>query len=158
MILRSVETGSAPDGVLAFVMVDPATRARRIWAVATAIVIGVAVVGAGLGHGWSWTTCVALSCGIVAVLSTPTVEDADGDGRQPMLVVTDDAILLRDLASVRAWRFVDLAGAQVSRYAHRIDLILVARDGGRSFIDCRVFEGGARLPEIVATHVPLTRL
>jgi hypothetical protein len=154
-ILLSAESGWIPAGSVAFFMRDRSLGRRRAAAVLSGLAFLSAVAVALLQGTHAWVLSLALVSAIFAVLATPTFADgARIGGKRPVLVITPTMILLRDDRGLRRWAFDELALAQVSPYADRLDLILVARDGTRSFIDCRNFDRGDGVVRAIAPHVP----
>jgi hypothetical protein len=156
--LRCIEAGMLPEGVLVLYLLDPIRRGRRILAFGGAI-FAVAVVA-------QWALKVyapvlfglAMTLALAGVRLTPTVDDDQEGRRRPAVVVTATAILKLEPGGFRTWMFSELACAQVSAQAERRDLVLVGRDGSRSFIDCGALQSGGLLIEEVARNLPIVML
>jgi hypothetical protein len=146
-----------PEGVLALYPIDPVRRGRRILAfggatfAAAAIAQWASKVSAPVLFG------LAMTLALAGVRLTPTVDDDQGR-RRPAVVVTATAILKLEPRGFRTWMFSDLKCAQLSLRAERRDMILVGRDGSRSFIDCGALQAGHRLIEEVGRSLPIEML
>jgi hypothetical protein len=153
--LRSIEAGMVPDGVLALYPIDPLRRGRRILAFGGAI-FAVAIVA-------QWVSRIsapvlfglAMILALAGVRLTPTVDDDQEGRRRPAVVVTATAIVKLEPRGFRTWKFTELACAQLSAQAERRDMVLIGRDGSRSFIDCAALQSGNRLIEEVGRNLPI---
>jgi hypothetical protein len=153
--LRCIEAGMVPEGVLALYPIDPLRGARRILAFGGAT-FAVAIVA-------QWASRIsapvlfglALTLALAGVRLTPTVDDDQEGRRRPAVVVTSTAILKLEPRGFRTWKFTELACAQLSTQAERRDMVLVGRDGSRSFIDCAALQSGERLIEEVGRSLPI---
>jgi hypothetical protein len=153
-VLLSVDAGRIPEGTTAFFVRDRDRTLRRWWATISIAVMGAAVACGFVGAGYTWVAVLLLIGGVFAVMATPTLSDETyPDVTRQVLVVTPQAILMRDGQGLRTWTFEDLADASAWRYADRVDLLLVRRDGGRVFIDCQNFHRGDRLPDVIAQRL-----
>jgi hypothetical protein len=153
-VLLSVDAGRIPEGTNAFFVRDRERTLRRWWAAVSIALMGTAVACGFVGAGYTWVAVLLLVGGIFAVMATPTLaDDPSPEIKRQVLVVTSRAILMRDGQGLRTWTFEDLADASSCRYADRIDLLLVRRDGGRVFIDCQNFHRGDRLPEVISQRL-----
>jgi hypothetical protein len=156
---RCVEAGLLPDGVLALYPVSPIVRGRRILAFVCASFAGATIVQLALGlHGAVIFGVAFAVAGLFGVGVTPTVRSADEGARRPAVVVTAKAILKREERGFRTWVFTELAYAQLSLEASRMDLVLVDGKGRRSFLECGALESGRRLIDAVALHLPIVRV
>jgi hypothetical protein len=153
--IRCIEAGMVPDGVLAFYPVDPVRRGRRILAFCGA------TFAAAVFAQWASKASAPAFLGLAMMLAlagirlTPTVDDDQERSRRPAVVVTATAILRLEPRGVRTWKFSDLKCAQVSLQAERRDMVLVGRDGRRSFIDCGALQSGHRLIEELGRNLPI---
>jgi hypothetical protein len=156
--IRCIEAGLVPEGVLALYPLDPIRRGRRILAFG-AVTFGAAVVAEWvLKMSAPVLFGLALALALAGVRLTPTVDDDDEGRRRPAVVVTATAILKREPGGLRTWMFSELACAQLSVQAERRDIVLVGRDGSRSFIDCAALQSGGLLIEEVARNLPLEEI
>lgn len=157
-ILLSVDAGTVPAGSTAFFIRDRTLGLRRTWAAFSAAFLVTAVAAMGSGHHDGILPLGLLSA-LFATLALPTLpNDASSDAKRPVVIVTPTTIILRDGHGLRTWAFDELAGVQVSRDAHRMDLILIERDGKRVSIDGRAFDTGHRLQDAIAAHLSLTTI
>jgi hypothetical protein len=152
-VLLSVDAGRVPEGAAAFFVRDRDATQRRGWAVVGGILVASAAASWFADAGLPWVAVLLLLGGMFAVMATPTVSDDTPAVKRPVLVVTAQAIVMRDGQGLRCWTFEDLADAAAWRYADRLDLVLIRRDGTRVFIDCQNFVRGERLPDVIAQHL-----
>lgn len=149
-VLLSVDGGEVPPGTVAFFMRDAEAEKRKMRALMSAVLVAMAI-GSGLADGGH--ACVALlllTAGIFGVLAMPPAsEERPIEIKKRVVIVTDRGIIMRDGRGLRTWLFADLQGAQSMRQADRVDLWLETRDGSKSFINCRVFQRGEYLPDVV---------
>ena len=158
-ILLRVDAGAIPNGARAFFMRDRSQSRRHLYAVVSVLSFLAAVIVAIAALRQVWVFALALLSVFFAVLATPTVaEPGPRLVKRPVMVVTPTIIMLRDSQGFRSWDFDTLAGAEASRHADRLDLILVARDGTRSFVDGRAFDDGDGLLNAISTNLPTARL
>jgi hypothetical protein len=157
-ILLSVDAGTVPAGSTAFFIRDRTLWVRRTWAAFSAGFLAAAVAAMGIGRH-EGIFPLALVSALFATLALPTLpNDASSEAKRPVFIVTPTAIILRDGHGLRTWAFDDLSGVQISRHAHRMDVILIERGGKRVFIDGHAFAAGDRLPRAIAAHLSLTTL
>jgi hypothetical protein len=156
--IRCIEAGMIPEGVLALYPLDPVRRGRRILA------FGGVTFAVAVAAQWALKLCAPVLYGLATALAlagvrlTPTVDDDQEGRRRPAVVVTATAILKAEPRGFRTWMFADLVCAQLSAQAERRDMVLVGRDGSRSFIDCGALQSGGRLVEEVARNLPIVML
>jgi hypothetical protein len=156
--IRCIQAGIVPDGVLALYPIDPIRRGRRILA------FSAATFAAAVVAQWIWKASAPVLFGLAMLLAlagvrlTPTIEDDQEGRRRPAVVVTATAILKLEAEGFRTWLFSELRCAQLSVQAERRDMILVSRDGTRTFIDCGALQSGDRLIEVVGRSVPIERV
>ena len=150
--------GMLPEGVLALYLHNPVARGRRIFFRTVVISAAVLLIQSAIGHGSLATVGCLVGAALIGVHVTPTVRASDEGVRRPAVVVTETAILRREERGFRVWRFEELAGAQVLQRAGRMDLVLIAGDGSRAYIDCRAVESGHRLIEALAKHIRIEPL
>ena len=153
--LRCVEAGMLPEGVLALYLHDPIARGRRIFFSICTISAAALVIQSAVGRGPLVAVGFMIGAGLIGVLATPAVRASDEGRYRPAVVVTATAILKREERGFRVWIFRELAGAQVSLQAGRMDLVLIAPDGARAYFDCGALESGHLLIEAVAKHIPV---
>jgi hypothetical protein len=153
--IKCIEAGLVPDGVLALYPVDPVRRGRRI------LTFGAVIFAAAIVAEWALKACapvlfiLSMMLALASVRLTPTVDDDQEGRRRPAVVVTSTAILKREARGFRTWTFAELVCAQLSLQAERRDMVLVGRDGSRSFIDCAALQSGSLLIEEVAMNLPI---
>jgi hypothetical protein len=153
--IRCIEAGMVPDGVLALYPIDPIRRGRRILSFAGAT-FAVAVVAQ-----WAFKASAPVLYGVAMLLAlagvrlTPTIEDDQEGRRRPAVVVTATAIVKLEAKGFRTWLFSELRCVQLSVQAERRDMILISRDGTRTFIDCGALQSGDRLIEEVRRSFPI---
>ena len=153
-VLLSVDAGRVPEGAAAFFVRDRERTQRRWYAVMGGLLIASAAACWYSSAGLPWVAVLVLLGGMFAVMATPTIsEEPSTTVKRQVLVVTPRAITMRDGQGLRSWTFEDLADASSWRYADRVDLVLIRRDGTRVFIDCQNFDRGDRLPDVVAQHL-----
>jgi hypothetical protein len=152
--IRCIEAGMIPAGVLALYPVDPIRRGRRILAFSGATFAAAVVAEWALKISAPVLFGLAMILALAGVRLTPTIDDEEAR-RRPAVVVTSTAILKRGPRGFRAWTFAELERAQLSLQAERQDMVLVARDGSRSFIDCAALQSGGLLIEEVARNLPI---
>jgi|GEM_PF-1768253 hypothetical protein len=149
-VLLSVDAGRVPAGAVAFFMRDADAEKRKMRALMAAVLVAMAI-GSGLADGGR--ACVALlmlAAGIFGVLAMPPSSDErPREIKRRVVVVTENGIIMRDGRGLRTWLFADLQAASSMRQADRVDLWLERRDGSKSFINCRVFQRGEYLPDVV---------
>lgn len=149
-VLLSVDGGHTPPGTVAFFMRDADRETRKVRAIVGGLFAVMAVAGAIAGGGLHIVALLLLAGGIMGVLAMPTAsDDRRTQIKKRVVVVTENGIIMRDGRGLRTWLFKDLQGASSWRHADRVDLWLERRDGSRSFINCRVFQRGERLPEVI---------
>jgi hypothetical protein len=156
--IRCIEAGLIPDGVLVLYPLDPIRRGRRILAFCAALFTAAIVAQWALQGSAPVLFGLAMALALAAVRLTPAVDEAvEGleSRRKPAVVVTSTAILKREARGFRTWMFAELACAQLSLQAERRDMVLVGRDGTRSFIDCGALQSGGLLIEEVAMNLPI---
>jgi hypothetical protein len=153
--IRCIEAGLVPEGVLALYPIDPIRRGRRI------LSFSGATFALAVAAQWVLKASAPVLFGLAILLAlagvrlTPTVEDDQDERRRPAVVVTATAILKLEPKGVRTWRFSQLRCVQLSVKAERRDMILVGRDGTRTFIDCGALQSGDRLIEEVGRNLPI---
>ena len=149
-VLLSVDAGRVPSGVVAFFMRDADAEKRKLRALMAAV-LAVMAIGSGFADGGrACVTLLLLAAGIFGVLAMPpTSEERPVEIKKRVVVVTERGIIMRDGRGLRTWLFADLQGASSMRQADRVDLLLERRDGSKSFIDCRVFQRGEYLPDVI---------
>jgi hypothetical protein len=149
-ILLSVDAGRTPPGAVAFFMRDAEAETRKMRALMSAVLVAMAI-GGGLADGGR--ACVALlllAAGIFGVLAMPPASDErPTEIKKRVVVVTQNSIIMRDGRGLRTWLFSDLQSASSMRHADRVDLWLEQRDGSKCFINCRVFQRGEHLPDVI---------
>ena len=153
--IRCIEAGMVPDGVLAFYPVNPIRRGRRILAFCGAIFAAAFVAEWASKVSAPVIFGLAMTLAMAGVRLTPTLDDDQERWHRPAVVVTATAILRIEPRGVRTWKFSDLKCAQVSLQAERRDMVLVGRDGRRSFIDCGALQSGHRLIEELGRNLPI---
>jgi len=149
-VLLSVDAGHIPLGTVAFFMRDAASETRKMRALMGALLVVMAIAGGFAGGGRACVALLLLGAGIFGVLAMPpTSEERGTEIKKRVVVVTQNGIIMRDGRGLRTWLFADLQGASSWRHADRVDLWLERRDGSKSFINCRVFQRGEHLPDVV---------
>jgi hypothetical protein len=153
--IRCIEAGMVPEGVLALYPLDPIRRGRRVLA------FGGVTLAAAVVAEWALKVSAPVLFGLAMMLAmagvrlTPVVDGDEEGRRRPTVVVTATAILKREPGGLRTWMFSELACAQLSVQAERRDMVLVGRDGSRSYIDCGALQSGGLLIEEVARNLPI---
>jgi hypothetical protein len=154
--LLSVDRGQVPPETVAFYARDDDSFERRRYALVAAMTGVAAAACAACGGEPLLVALMVLVAAVGAVLATPTIRDG-GDGprscKQPVMVVTARALLVRDGWGLRSWRFEDLEDVIASSYNFRPCLVLVQRDGSRHAVDYLNFHRGERLHEVITDHL-----
>jgi hypothetical protein len=153
--IRCIQAGLIPEGVLALYSIDPIRRGRRILAFAGATFATALIVEWASKASAPVLFGLAVLFALAGVRLTPTVDDEREGRRRPAVVVTATAILKIEPKGVRTWMFSELRCAQMSVRAERRDMVLVGRDGDRTFIDCGALQSGDRLIEEVGRKLPI---
>jgi hypothetical protein len=149
-VLLSVDAGRIPSGVMAFFVGDVDVAERRTYAVLSVLSVGAAAACAGLGAGRALVMLLVLAATALALFATPTLrEDHDPRAKRPVIVITPEAIVMRDECGLKVWRFEDLTGVAAAVHDHRPQLVLTGRDGKRYAVDCLRFQNGERVREVV---------
>jgi hypothetical protein len=154
--LLNVDAGHVPDGTAAFIGRDPKTAQWWRRASASVVLAVVAVVCAAMDAHRAWPVGLGLAAAIFAVLATLSTRVALPAATRPIAVVTPTAFVVRDPHRLCIWPFEDISKVCAWRYGGRADLLLEYRDGRRSFIDCRAFENGERIPDAIARYLPMS--
>ena len=149
-VLLSVDAGRVPPGAVAFFMRDADAEKRKVRALMGAVLVAMAIGSAFADGGLACVALLLLAAGIFGVLAMPPPSDERPmEIKRRVVVVTEIGIIMRDGRGLRTWLFADLQGASSMRQADRVDLWLERRDGSKSFINCRVFQRGEYLPDVV---------
>lgn len=155
--MLSVDAGRVPRGTVAFFQRDPEAPLRRSYGWLAVIVNGFALslVLAGLTN--IGAVLLAL-CGValtVLALPTRTEEDDDRPRKQPMLLLTADAIAVRDDRGMRSWQYDDLADVFPFTDRDIRGIIVVRKNGKRDFIDTAFFERGEKVGDAIVRRLQL---
>ncbi len=148
--LLSVDAGRVPRGTIAFFQRDPDAPRRRSCAWLALIVDGFALSLVLAGSSRVAAALLAIFGVALALLAVPgTNEEDERPSKRPTLIVTPDAIVVRDARGMRCWHFDDLA--EVTSYADgEVDgILLVRRNGKRDFIDTAFFERGEKVGDTI---------
>jgi hypothetical protein len=154
--LLSVDRGQVPPATVAFFARDEESFERRRYATVAALTGVAAACCAACGGERMLVALMVLVAAVSAVLATPTIRDG-GEPARPckphVMVVTAQALVVRDGWGLRSWRFEDLADVVLSSYNFRPCLVLVQRDGSRHALDYLSFQRGERLREVINHHL-----
>ena len=149
-VLLSVDAGRIPPGAVAFFVGDADVAERRTYAVLSLLSVVAAAVCVGLGAGSALVMLLVLAAAALALFATPTLrEDQDPRTQRPVIVITPEAIVMRDECGLKVWRFEDLSSVAAAVHDHRPQLVLQSRDGKRYAVDCLRFQHGERVREVV---------
>ena len=86
----------------------------------------------------------------LALLALPSTDEEDDRPRKrPTLIVTPEAIVVRDARGMRSWHFDDLADVTPYADGETNGILVVRRDGKRDFIDTAFFERGERVGDTI---------
>jgi hypothetical protein len=152
--LLEVDAGRIPPGVVAFFPRDPEAPARRmkmVMAIATAVT-ALACAMADLGR--EPVALLLLTAGILGVTATRTEpEEPERTSKQPVLVVTPNAMIVRDDSGLRRWEFDDLVSVRPIAHRQRVVLLVETSDGARDVIDNLLFQRGEDLRELIGQRL-----
>jgi hypothetical protein len=148
--LLSVDAGRVPPDTLVFTAADPEAPTRRVYAFLSGMT-ALGAVGCLLnGADRQIVLLVLLAAAILLVMAWPTAPEPEEERhKRATLVITPQAMIVRDDQGLRSWRFDELAGVHPFTHADGDGLLLVRRDGSRDFLDCLLFSRGERLRELI---------
>jgi hypothetical protein len=148
--LLSVDAGRVPPGAMAFFLGDAEVVERRTYVVLGVTAAAAGAICAGLGGGRVVVMLLLLAAAALLLLATPTLgDDEDRAVKRPVIVVTSNALMMRDECGLRIWPFEDLASVAAAIHDQRAHLLLVGTDGKRHVVDCLRFRNGERVREVV---------
>ena len=157
--LLSVDAGRVPPATVAFFARDAEASERLTYAVLGAMTAVTALLSGLLGGPDLVGALLVLTAAMFTIVATPTLkEPSDEDNRQikrHVMVVTSEAIIVRDAWGLRSWRFEDLAEIAASSYEHRPYMVLIKRDGSRHALDYLSFQRPEQLREVIDTRLRL---
>ena len=157
--LLSVDAGRVPPATVAFFARDAEASERLTYAVLGAMTAMVAMVSGLLGGPDLMGALLVLTAAMFTIVATPTLkEPGDGEPRQikrHVMVVTSEAIIVRDAWGLRSWRFEDLSEIAASSYEHRPYMVLIQRDGTRHALDYLSFQRPEQLRQVIDTRLRL---
>ena len=157
--LLSVDAGRVPPATVAFFARDAEASERLTYAVLGAMTSMVAMISGLLGGPDLMGALLVLTAAMFTIVATPTLKDpADGEARQVkrhVMVVTSEAIIVRDAWGLRSWRFEDLSEIAASSYEHRPYMVLIQRDGTRHALDYLSFQRPEQLRRVIDRRLRL---
>jgi hypothetical protein len=154
--LLSVDANRVPRGTIAFFQRDPDAPMRRSCAWLAMIVDGFALSLMIANVSKVGTALLALGGVVLTLCALPT--KAEGDDRprkRPTLLLTSDAIVVRDARGMRSWQFDDLQAVLPYADLDGRGLIVIRRDGKRDFIDTDFFERGEKVGDAIGHRLKL---
>lgn len=156
--LLSVDAGRTPPGTKAFFL-DDGTRGFRHLHAALAALAGLAAgyvaLSGGSRHG---VALLLLSAAALAVSALPTLRDDDNrDPKRQVLVITSQAVIVRDASGLRSWRFEDVTSVIAGINNSVPYLNLIDRHGKRHTIECAVYRHGLRVRQIISSRLSMRR-
>jgi len=111
--LLSVDAGHTPPATVAFFARDAEASERLTYAVLGAMTAWVALISGLLGGPDLVGALLVLTAAMFSIVATPTIKDPSDEAARPIkrhvMVVTSEAIIVRDAWGLRSWRFEDLA-------------------------------------------------
>jgi hypothetical protein len=157
--LLSVDAGHTPPATLAFFARDADASERLTYAVLAVMTAMVALVSGLLGGPDLVGALLVLTAAMFTIVATPTLKEPADEEPRPIkrhvMVVTSEAIIVRDAWGLRSWRFEDLAEIAASSYEHRPYIVLIKRDGSRHALDYLSFQRPEQLRQVIDTRLRL---
>jgi hypothetical protein len=154
--MLSVDKGRVPRGTVAFFQRDPEAPLRKSYGWLAVIVNGFALSLLIAGLTNIGAALLAL-CGVaLTVLALPTrSEEDDRPRKQPMLLLTPEAIAVRDTRGMRSWQFDELEDVLPFVDRDTRGIVVVRKDGKRDFIDTAFFERGEKVGDALVRRLQL---
>jgi hypothetical protein len=154
--LLSVDANRVPRGTIVFFQRDPEAPLRRSCGWLAVIIDGMALSLVLAGVSKVGAALLAL-CGVVlTVIALPTTADENEPPRKrPTLLLTAEAIVVRDSRGMRSWYFDDLTDVMPYADLEVKGLLVIRKNGKRDFIDTDFFERGEKVGDAIGHRLKL---
>jgi hypothetical protein len=160
--LLAVDAGHTPPATMAFMAFfarDAEASERLTYAILGAMTAFAALASGLLGGPDLVGALLILTAAMFTIVATPTIKNEHEEDTRPIkrhvMVVTTEAIIVRDAWGLRSWRFEDLAEIAASSYDHRPYMVLIKRDGSRHALDYLNFQRPEQLRQTIDRQLRL---
>jgi hypothetical protein len=154
--LLSVDAGRVPPDTVAFFKLDTDRRRLRVSRV-LAVLVAAATVGLAVyGVGRASIALLVLGTALLALRGTATLPaHPERAPTRQVMVITLDALIIRDDRGLRSWRFENLTAVTPCHAYGRPYLLLVDREGREHVIDHLSFQRSERFRQVIGSRLGL---